>query len=252
MQNYSKHILLSIFVVLLFSCSDVDEAQKALSDAKNYAQKGEYAKALEKHVWFHNNALKIRPSYYGVRLSFALDYWVSLGAKYPEALEKLREIRDQKTSRLLSGEYDRELFHDVEAINYHLGVPYETVNLFELLDLKNPKFAASVYDIASKSLFEAEKYVIARKYLGDPLVRLERAKENYLSGIEFSKKRGNDSSSRGAFERIFTNEVVRLIIILDKSGERKNAMNIQALALEIKNDEAIKNALRENNTGQQF
>jgi hypothetical protein len=53
-----------------------DKAEQALVDARRLAQTGDYAGALEKHVWFHDNALAIRPGYYGVRLSFALADWV--------------------------------------------------------------------------------------------------------------------------------------------------------------------------------
>lgn len=243
-------MLFTILFILIASCSDADQAQKALDDARKYAQNGDYEKALERHVWFHNNALKIRPSYYGVRLSFALIDWVRLGERYPKALETLKRIRDQKTLRLLSGEYDRELFHDVVSINDHLGDIEKTVIIFESFDLKNPKFAESVYDIASESLFMAEKFVIAIKYIGDPVERLESAKRDYLRGLDFANEIGNDDASRGSFERIFTDDVVQLIIILDKLGQRDSAEKIQALAIEIHDGVGIKTALKGINTEQ--
>ena len=67
--------LMIVFLIFLLPCSDtcyaqkesdLDEAQKALIDARKYTQSGDYEKALERYVWFHNNALDIRPSYYGV------------------------------------------------------------------------------------------------------------------------------------------------------------------------------------------
>ena len=42
---------------------------------------------------------KFAPSYYGVRLSFALSDWVELGTLYPKALDTLKGIRAEKTSR---------------------------------------------------------------------------------------------------------------------------------------------------------
>src|SRR5258707_14878994 len=57
-------------VVLLFcGCNSSDKAGDALRQAKVYAQRGEFEKALQEQVWFHNNALQVDRSYYGVRLS---------------------------------------------------------------------------------------------------------------------------------------------------------------------------------------
>jgi hypothetical protein len=50
-------------------------------------------------------------------LSFAHSDWVELGKVYPKAFHTLRRIRDEKTSRLLAGQADRHLFHDIESIN---------------------------------------------------------------------------------------------------------------------------------------
>lgn len=56
---------------------------------------GHYEAALAKHIWFYNEALKINPNMYGVRLSFALSYWKQLADVYPPAKVKLIEARDE-------------------------------------------------------------------------------------------------------------------------------------------------------------
>jgi len=53
-----------------------DRATAALDAAKNLALQQKFDAALKKHIWFHNYALKIRKSLYGVRLSFALADWI--------------------------------------------------------------------------------------------------------------------------------------------------------------------------------
>ena len=58
-----------------------------LGEARDDREHGRYELALEKHVWFHENALTFRPSLAGVRLSYALDDWLQLAARYPPALE---------------------------------------------------------------------------------------------------------------------------------------------------------------------
>jgi hypothetical protein len=71
------------------------DPHKILDEAQDDARAGRYADALAKHVWFHENALKYEPSLAGVRLSFALGYWVAFGNSYPPALQKLKSIRDE-------------------------------------------------------------------------------------------------------------------------------------------------------------
>ena len=61
---------------------------KILREAQDDARAGRYPDALAKHVWFHENALTYAPAMYGVRLSFALSYWVNLGNLYPPARTK--------------------------------------------------------------------------------------------------------------------------------------------------------------------
>jgi len=150
------------------SCTAKDEAQEALTAAKRLAAEGKFQQALEKHVWFHNHALEVRPSYYGVRLSFALSDWVELGKKYPKALVTLRGIRDEKTARLLAGNANRGLFHDVESINDHLKESSATVALFKKLDGAQPEFAASVHDLADEALIAAGEYGLRRSIWAIP------------------------------------------------------------------------------------
>jgi hypothetical protein len=74
-----------------------------LSAGQVAASEGRYEEALREYVWFHDHALEHRQSLYGVRLSFALSYWMDLAKEYPEARRKLREIRDRKAETLASG-----------------------------------------------------------------------------------------------------------------------------------------------------
>src|SRR5258706_16231779 len=104
----------------------------------------------------HNNALAVRPSYYGARLSFALAYWVELGRKYPPALQKLKFIGDEKNARLSSGTKERELFHDVVSINEYLGEQERTIDLFKKIDSSDPEFQPKVYDLPVSTLVRSK------------------------------------------------------------------------------------------------
>ncbi len=227
------------------SCSAKDEAEDALSAARRLAAEGEFERALEKHVWFHNHGLEADPSYYGVRLSFALSDWIELGKKYPQALVTLKSIRDEKTSRLLLGETNRALFHDVESINDHLGESEATVDLFKKLEAAQSEFAASIYDLADESLIAAREYGLARKYLGDPMSRLTKAKRRFDEGMQYAKTSRSGDASRKAFESIFTDEVVRIVTVLDKTGDSDRAREIQSKALAVLESPAIRNAINQ-------
>ncbi|HTG45388.1 MAG TPA: hypothetical protein VK633_12735 [Verrucomicrobiae bacterium] len=222
-----------------------DDAERALNDARRLAERGDFEGALAKHVWFHDNALKVRRSYYGVRLSFALSDWIELAKKYPAALEKLKSIRDEKTERLLAGATNRELFHDVESINEHLGEMAATVALFKRIEAGNPKFASQIYDLADEALLQNREYVLAKKYLGDPTERLVTAKRNFEEGMKFAKTSKSGDASRRAFERIFTDKVVQITTVLRETGDETGAKNIQTEGLKTLDNAAIRDALKE-------
>lgn len=116
-------------------------AKLAYDAAKQFAQEGRFAEALERHEWFHRHALEHHPAYYGVRLSFALAAWKELGEKYPPALESLCRVRDEGVASLRAGDASDSLFHDVVSINHTLEEDESTVALFRELEASDPEAA---------------------------------------------------------------------------------------------------------------
>ena len=220
-----------------------DRATAALDAAKRFASQGKFDAALKKHIWFHNHALKIRKSYYGVRLSFALAYWMELAQQYPPALVALRKMRDRKTAKLSGGKTDRALFHDVESINERLKESAATVELFKKIDEINEHFASSIYDLADEAIIAAGDYVLARKHLGDPSTRFEIAQRNFEEGMQYSETSRCKAASRRAQRAIFVGDVVRLVKVLDHAGELDSAKTFQSKALRLYNHKAIRNAI---------
>ncbi len=96
---------------------DNPDPQSILNEAQSDARAKRYEIALAKHVWFHENALKINQAMSGVRLSFALSYWKGLGQEHPPALEKLRQIRDELAAKANDGMDIGSGFHDLASIN---------------------------------------------------------------------------------------------------------------------------------------
>ncbi len=214
-----------------------------LNEARQLAADGRFEEALQKHVWLHDYVLQEQPSYYGVRLSFALSEWVKLGAKYPKALNVLTEIRANKTARLLNSEHSRDLFHDVMAINRSLKEADATVKLFKQLENSSSAFAAEIYTLADKALVDAGEYALARKYLDDPKSHLESARQHLEEGLRRSTKGPVRDAARRAHQKIFTDDVVRLITILKNSSEAALAVEIQSEALKIFDSSRIREAL---------
>ena len=153
-MNYFALCLIG-FAMLASSVSAKDEAVQALNDAQSLARAGDYAKALERHEWYHANALRISPAQYGVRLSFALSYWKNLGDKYPPALASLTALRDNGTQTVLAGTAAPELFHDVVSINRTLGQSGKSVELFKTLDQKQPELARRCLRNVEEALISA-------------------------------------------------------------------------------------------------
>ncbi len=218
-------------------------ASQACEDAEKFAKDGKFAEALARHIWFHDHALEFDESYYGVRLSFALGSWIELGRKYPPALTALLQIRDTKTERLLAGDASRALFHDVESINDRLHRPDATVELFKKISATRPEFAAAVYDLAEAALVTTGEFELAKKHLGDPMSRFLLIKRNFDEGMEFAESLRAGQASRRASKEIFTTDVIRLIKVLDHTGDRAAALAIQAQALLVLESPGIRDAI---------
>jgi hypothetical protein len=70
-----------------------DDPKKMPREAGALMRQGRYADSLQKHLWFHDHALEHQQALAGVRLSFALAYWLELAACYPEAMQALTAVR---------------------------------------------------------------------------------------------------------------------------------------------------------------
>jgi len=103
-------------------------------EATNDAQEGRYELALQKHVWYHNNALKYQPSLVGVRLSYALADWKRLADRHPPALQEMQRVRDSAEERARDDKGDFSAFQDTVAINNILNEDGRTIDLFKWLD----------------------------------------------------------------------------------------------------------------------
>jgi hypothetical protein len=217
------------------------DPQDALQKAVELTQKGRYEEALQIHLWFHENALRIEPALVGVRASFALSYWVELGKKYPKAMDALREIRDKGLKELEGSSDDSRLLMDVVSINRYLDEPKVTVELLKKLHSERPQFAASVGSFIQDVLVEEGEYKLARKFMRDPVKALESAKARRTLYNDYL---GEDRTDlRQIHDDMFAREVAPIIKILANTGDIDLARKIQREALKVVDHEEIRKAM---------
>jgi hypothetical protein len=196
-----------------------------LREARADTRAKRYDTALAKHVWFHENALSIEPSLYGVRLSFALSYWLQLAEQYPPALIKLHEIRDNAHKNVMAGRDVRESFHDMEAINDHLDEQSATRKVFETLDEKSPKIAQEVFDLAQPSLVQGKAYAVIGKYIS-PKDDLAKMRETYRQGKKLADDARFGARHLDFANKKFANDSTTLVAILTVNDRKKEAEEI--------------------------
>lgn len=204
--------------------------QAILSEAQNDARNKRYEDALAKHIWFHENALKIDPALYGVRLSFALGYWADLGESYPPALEKLKSIRDKDESRIRGEGRGRSVFDDFVAINRHIEEQDRTKELFVCLDANDEKFAEKVYELAQPALVKSKEYKLCGKYLHAER-SYERLFEVFHNQQEVAKTSRHGSELAKFGRKSFSNGVATLVALLVQNDRRDEANRIAEKAI---------------------
>ena len=203
-----------------------------LNSARQDRASGEYESALQKHLWYHHNALKHDRSLYGVRLSFALSDWGDLASKYPPALTALleeREIAEGKARDGVDGYSDA--FHDFAAINRQFDEHEPVVQLFKYLDRELPESAKKNVRSARLSLIKSKDYALYTKYL-DPEAEIERIQASYLLELELYAGARYEDDLKEAAHDSYIERVTTLVAVLSVTGDDVQAKKMYDKALE--------------------
>lgn len=246
-----------MFIILTLVCTTASAADwtppkepdplAILEEAHVDTESERYEIALAKYVWFHENALSIRPSASGVRLSFALMYWHLLAKKYPPALIKLKDIRDQASKNVFAGINVPSAFNEMASINVYLEEQSSTMNAFEFLDEKNPEAAKAVFDLAQPSLVQGKAFVLVGKYVSPDTdyekmrQRLERSKKI----AEKNRDQNDGFAKRHLFlsTKMFVNDTTILVAILAVNDRKEEALKIATAARTEWDDNSFHEAL---------
>ena len=232
-----RYIVLAI--VLAFASAHGDEwtppenpdPQAILQEARGDTDAKRYEIALAKHLWFHKNALTIRPSLYGVRLSFALSDWHRLAKEHPPALTKLEETRDEAAQKVMECNDVRASFHDMAAINRTLGKESLTKETFEALDSKNPKAAKRTFGVAQPALLKGKAYGLLAKYI-DPEADFSKMTANYRRGKRLADNPRFVAIRLEFARKKFANDAATLVAILTIVERKAEAEEIALAAKE--------------------
>ncbi|MET0014794.1 MAG: hypothetical protein ABW088_14180 [Sedimenticola sp.] len=232
-----KYILiLCLFMLSTSSVADdwIDKGSNdpryVLNSAREDARRGDYENALKKHIWFHNNALGIDRSFYGVRLSFAMSDWESLAMVYPPALNALKDMRDRAERKVKAGDNYYNYFNDFLEINQRLNEEYRTIDLFKWLDEKHYDRAKRIYRIAQEALIRTNEFALCGKYI-DPENSYLRYVKQFHSGLDYAEKSPVPERARNFSYMSFANDVSILVGLLSVSGRMDEAEEIAEMAL---------------------
>lgn len=239
MKKLSYLVFLFMFVNL-----HAQEMQKYLSETKELVTQGSYEEALKRFIWFHDNSLEKEPSMKGVRLSFALSAWKDLAEVYPPAMKALTDLRNSATLQVTNGGEKKDLFAEVRAINRTLGENAKTVALFENVLKKNPQTAKTYWHYAKDDLFEAKRYDIIKKFIGNPMSEYSVLVENRDRDIAMSQKmKSNESMLKTHADNTFVEKSLQLIQFAIVSDDTKTAKEIQQAALKLVVDYRLRDAI---------
>ena len=218
-----------------------------MQEAAADAAAGKYEIALAKQIWYHENAVKLQPAQSGVRLSFAMMNWLKLGEKYPPALEKLIEIRDETEKKMRDENRIRvrfEDFQDFTAINKTLRQEERTVEVFKWLSAASEEDAKLMYRISEPALIKYKEYEMCGKYI-DPESDVQRIGDSYAQGLTMTQKFGKEYQN--FVDKTVVNQAAILVAILvknDRVPEAKEAANqLKGFVTDAKLSEKLKREL---------
>jgi hypothetical protein len=177
-------------------------------------------------------------------LSFALSYWKALGDVYAPAKAALVETRDRKEKMIAENKGNRELFHDVVALNRTLGEDDITVALFELIDKQQPDTAKQYWSVAKDAVIAAKRYDLARKHIGNPTREFTKVKAMYDHNITlYDNPQIGGEHFKAYNEDHLVEESLKLIEVALALDDKKAAKEIQAKALSVVDDYRLRDAI---------
>ncbi len=221
-----------------FTKADVD---RALSDASRLRHEGRYEDALERHIWYHKNAMRYAPEHYGVRLSFALAYWAELGGVFPKAKDALRSVRDETLAAYRKKPSDWLVFGEVMSLNMYLDDLESAMALF-YEGRKNRVEETGLLLYLDRILATGDKKW-ARDVIGDPRARLALIEDQVFMRNRFMRRDETPGDMKGMLDESDARQVAILLKAVGSIDGLSAAQALQNEALKFLDSPIIREAL---------
>jgi hypothetical protein len=218
------------------------DVSKALRDAEQFATEGKNEQALERHIWYHENALKYDPAQYGVRLSFALSSWVQLGKAYPKALEALRSTRDQALAAYRKSPADCLMFGEVLSLDLAIDDLPSAKELF--YEGRQHKVTDSLLMLQLDRILATSDLKWANDVIGDPQEKLEEIKrQREMAELSLTDVK-DPNQVKQSLDGVFSTQIATLLRAVERIHGRPAAEKIQKAALKFLDSTEVRNALK--------
>ena len=219
-----------------YTKADVDQA---LNDAMRFREEGKYEQALERHIWYHKNALRYDPAQYGVRLSFALGDWAELDKAYPKALHALRSIRNETLATFRKDPSDSLMFGEVMSIDLALNDLRSAKALF--YEGKKHGERDDLLLLELTRIVDAGELKWARDVVGDPYAKLAAIKlqrDESLAALSTRKDLIN------GLDEMYAKQIASILKAVAKVDGAAAERRVQKKALQMFDSPVIRSALK--------
>jgi hypothetical protein len=160
-----KRLLLIPLVVASAGCLSpvFRNPEKVLDEIHADVEAGRHEEALEKLLWFHENATKHDDTWSGVRMG-NIHTWYALALEYPPAMNALIKARDEAEANVRADTNAIEYLDDCEEFNYVLGEDERTRELFGTFVERHPDSAWEAYLYVEPALLRLKDYALCGQH----------------------------------------------------------------------------------------
>lgn len=209
------------------------DALTRLFAARDLIDEGRHEEALAEFVWFHEHALDEDPSLYGVRRSYALQFWTELAQQHAPARAALDGLRERAAARLLAGSGDRDTLLDVLSIDHALDQPLHARDLFVQLEKVAPALAASCTRVVLPLVIAAGDVALAERLMPDPEGTIRQHADYLMDVFRARRQRFTGAPSIPAEVYNYVLDVNAVLDVLAARGRHAEVKQLRAFAADV-------------------
>lgn len=127
--------------------------------AEALVQSGQYEQALKNYVFVFERSRNIS-GWGGVRLSYVLSAMQEMCEKYPQSLETLKKLRDERATAIKSGNHEFDIIHEWSSLNEYLP-DSDLIQFYDDLKASQPDLLDVFKEIRD---LEFERFVELKRY----------------------------------------------------------------------------------------